>query len=290
VDKNRDLSITSQDLAEIFGIGEPATGNRESTDKAKQAGAGVPAQKAVETIPVETKTLETKPEKKSIIVTSKLVEMGAGTGEKVQVKKESIEDDYEVDDLIKRAEKIKQELEREAIPQATTPAPAQEPFSAEIDYKDEKNIGELAGAFDELRKIIQEELTVSCGERAAKAMLLKTLEKTAFGNFVFKNTNWDSDGKLREDGMIDMERLVRNIKILGPTVRLKTEIEEGMIGLLYMRLKAVKLGLGQEKYEAVKARIINRIHVIEAGYSRDIMGIIKNNIIAPSLKKGDEEI
>ena len=185
---------------------------------------------------------------------------------------------------------LKQELEREAIPQATTPAPAQEPFSAEIDYKDEKNIGELAGAFDELRKIIQEELTVSCGERAAKAMLLKTLEKTAFGNFVFKNTNWDSDGKLREDGMIDMERLVRNIKILGPTVRLKTEIEEGMIGLLYMRLKAVKLGLGQEKYEAVKARIINRIHVIEAGYSRDIMGIIKNNIIAPSLKKGDEEI
>ncbi len=204
--------------------------------------------------------------------------------------KESAEDDYEIDDLIKRAEKIKQQLEQESAPPKTTQELEQEPFAAEIDYKNEKNISELAGAFDELRKIIQDELTVACGERAAKAMLLKTLEKTAFGNFVFKNTNWDSDGKLREDGMIDMERLVRNIKMLGPTVRIKTEIEEGMTGLLFLRLKAVKIGLGKEKYEVVKGKIMKRIQIIEAGYSREIMGIIKNNIIAPSLKKGDEEI
>jgi len=305
VDNKNDLTFTGDDIAEIFGMKEPPA-EKEIPAKTK------PAEEKKAAAQATVATAEAKPEQKSKIIASKLPDISGPVTEKQPSKSDTQETDYEVDDLIKRAEQIKKELEMEARqeaekakqarsaapkiiataipkavpePQAKTTTP-----TGELDYNLEKNVVDIAQAYDEVRKIIYAELMASCGEKACNAMLLKTLEKAAFGNFVFKNTNWDSEGNLKEDGAIDMERLVRNIRGLGPNVRLKTEMEEGLTGLLFNRLKAIKLGLGNEKYETVKTKILKRINIIEAGYRKEIMDAIKNNIIAPAIKKGDEAV
>jgi len=113
-------------------------------------------------------------------------------------------------------------------------------------------------------------------------MLEKTLEKTALNYPVLKGANWKSDGEISEDGSVTIDAVVKNAAACGG------QTEEALSALFYSRLKSVKLGVGKEKYEDLKSALLKKISVVQAGYPTEVALSMKNNVIGPAFKKGDE--
>lgn len=189
--------------------------------------------------------------------------------------------DAEVDELIKRAGEIEKQF---------SPPPAPAGRLEFRDFFDEEILIQIIEVFEEIRKVIHADLSSRIGPRPVNNMFLRTLEKAAVKYTVLKNTNWDSGGKLREDGSINSGKFLKNVDFYSDKIKeIDREAEEALGTLLYMRLKSVKLGLGAEKYEAVKKNFLKRVRVAEAGYKSGVINFIKDKIIEPAVRRADHE-
>ncbi len=189
--------------------------------------------------------------------------------------------DAEVDELIKRAGEIEKQF---------SPPPAPAGGLEFRDFLDEEILIQIIEAFEEIRKVIYADLSPRIGTRPVNNMFLRTLEKAAVKYTVLKNTNWDSSGKLREDGSINPGKFLKNVDFYSDKIKeIDRETEEALGALLYMRVKSVKLGLGSEKYEEVKKNFLKRLRVAEAGYKSGVINFIKNKIIEPAIRRADHE-
>ncbi len=145
---------------------------------------------------------------------------------------------------------------------------------------------ELFKAYNEIGEIIRKTLLSFVNEKAANKMMLGSLEKTALNYPVLKGTNWDRNEKLREDGSIDVDTAEKNaLKDNSGTVE---NFCEALSYLTYIRLKAVKTGAGRERYEQVKNVLLVSLEASTAGYSKAVAWHIKNKVVIPAVKRGDE--
>ncbi len=244
-----DLTISKEDLDEIFG------GSGLLSKKKNEPVAPTPRKESGEKTAVEA-----APDKK---------EEGAFDG------------DAEVEELIKRAGEIEKEF--------SSPPAATERLEFR-DFLNEEILIQIMEVFEEIRKVIHADLTSRINPGSVNNMFLRTLEKAAVQYTVLKNTNWDSSGKLREDGSVNSGKFLKNVDCYSDRIKeIDRETEEALGTLLYMRIKSVKLGLGSEKYEAVKRNFLKRVRVAGAGYKSGVINFIKNRVIEPAVKRADNE-
>jgi hypothetical protein len=301
----RDLTISNDDLAEIFGgaievpaaenpSNNPSTGSGKvpSADitKSSKAGSGSAPAAGTDTIKKKEPAAPLAEEKpKSGIITAKAEEVlraqARADREKAAVA-QAAEDikplppmEHSVDDLIRRAQEIEKNIKKDEVREL-----------AFADFLDERTVTEIIEEFNDIKKGFAAELMAGIDKKNVDNMMLRTLEKTAAGFIILKNTNWDADGKLRADGSIDAERLIKNMSAYKDRIKeVDREIEESLKALFFMRIRAVKLGLGNGKYEAMKAGLMKRVSIAEGGYKKSIAAFMRNRIIEPSVKRGDEE-
>ncbi len=133
---------------------------------------------------------------------------------------------------------------------------------------------------EEIRKIIEKELTAILPAKTVFNMLLRTLEKTAVNQLILRNTNFSIDGKIRENGAIDIERLLQNIeKYKAQIMEIDKEIESALKALFNMRMNAIKAGLGQKTFDDIKTKILEKLNIIKAGYKKSIFNFFIEKII-----------
>jgi hypothetical protein len=273
MDRN-ELTISNDDLAEIFGgaIETPAAENLTNIKEHPPA-AEPPKPKEPPKDAAKPKILTSKLDELFSLPQQAPAKPAAGRAGNYAAEAEKT-----VDDLIKRAEEIEKQIKKEEV----------KDLSFE-DFLEDRVIIEIINEFNDIRAALQSELFGKIDAKAVENMMLRTLEKTSNNFILLKNTNWDSDGKLRMNGSIDTERFIRNITAYKTRIQeLGREIEESLKALLYMRLKAVKLGFGKEKYETIKNGLIKRLNTAEGGYSRSTAKFVKQNIVDKAIKKGDE--
>lgn len=281
-----EMAINSGDLGDIFGTMAPA----------KPESAGMKADRKEEAAAIPVPVGVKKEEKKPPVVRSRSAEMETAAKMNAEKKAETKtvvearpEPAHEApasdaDELIKRAKEIEEELKGSK--------PADEP-APELSYREAAGAGQMTDTlrmFEELRRAMQSELASLIDKKAVDNMLLRTLEKSAVAYPILKNANWDHDGNLRLDGSIDIERLIKNTETCRETIgEADRALEEALCGLVYFRLKSVKLGLGMEKYAALCGSLKAKEKVIEAGYSAGTAGIIREKVLNNAIKTGDEE-
>ena len=286
----KELTISKDDLDEIFGgkieqvktkpKKEPVSARDLVVEKKNEAKKAEPPKTRPAQASMKVKKeepLETK--KPSTVIQSKISELDMPKIKPTAPKVE--ETDSDVDDLIKRAKEIEQEMK-------TT---QEETKTLEFtDFLNERTVAEILEVFEELRTLMARELTGLIDTKAINNMLLRTLEKSALNFIILKNTNWSSAGKLRDNGAIDIERVLKNIDAYNSQIgELDKEIEDALHTILYMRVKSIKLGLGKDKYETVKDALMKKIRIMEAGYRKEVMNFVKQSVITPAFKRGDEE-
>jgi len=180
------------------------------------------------------------------------------------------------DDFMKRAK----ELEKEFAKQTEAVQPA-----AGFGFYGETEKAAMIKMYEEISAELRNILMSSISEKAVNNMMLRSLEKIALMHPVMKNTNWDSDGRLKEDGSVDFERFIKNIQQLG-----HENIEKAfsaMMELLAMRLKAIKTGTGVESYRKAAAAINKKLMIIEAGYPKAVSVPVRNKVVEAAIKKAE---
>jgi hypothetical protein len=292
----KDLSISNDDLADIFGGAETMPPvkpvSTAASDSAKaSAFAKASADKSLDQ-PLDKKpAVDAAPLKKEESVRNVLERAPAKSklilnrAEEVFMAQEmaaaqaSKKDEHSVDDLIKRA----QEIEKEN----TKSQDAELNFA---DFIDEKTVTEIVHAFNDLKSAFSKELAGKIDQRTIDNMMLRSLEKTAVNFILLKNTSWDSSGELKQDGSVDADRLVKNMALYREQIQeIDKEIEESFKALMFMRFLAVKKGLGADKYSEIKNGLIRRAVVVEGGHRKAIAKFIIKNIMENSMRKADEE-
>jgi hypothetical protein len=300
----RDLTISNDDLAEIFGGMDVMPAIKPAFGKPSADKKAAPDKPADKNAPATERLPDTKepPWKKEEPVKSKLIlnraeeafkaqEMLVAKPEKkpasasasdessADKKATAGRDEHSVDDLIKRAQEIEKQM-------------AAEPEKGLVfaDFIDEKTVAEMIHAFNDLKSAFSKELAGKIDQRSVDNMMLRTLERTAVSFVLLKNTSWDPEGQLKLDGSIDPERFVKNMSAYREQIQeIDKEIEESLKALMFMRLVAVKKGLGADKYSEIKNGLIRRSSVVEGGYKKAISKFIKKNIMENSMRKADEE-
>ncbi|HDQ26777.1 MAG TPA: hypothetical protein ENN43_08555 [bacterium] len=139
--------------------------------------------------------------------------------------------------------------------------------------------------FEEIRGALQAELYAMIDIKSTDNMLLRSLEKTAVNYGFLKNANFDDEGRLRQDGSIDFKRVEKNMSAGAFS---QNEIKSGLEALFYMRIKAVKDGLGAEKYSHIKNGVMKKMGVAEGGYKAAVFSFVKDGIINSAFKKAEE--
>ncbi|PKL91308.1 MAG: hypothetical protein CVV21_08840 [Candidatus Goldiibacteriota bacterium HGW-Goldbacteria-1] len=180
------------------------------------------------------------------------------------------------DDFMKRAK----ELEKEFAKQTE----AAQPVSG-FGFYGETEKAAMIKMYEEISAELRNILMSSISEKAVNNMMLRSLEKIALMHPVMKNTNWDSDGRLKEDGSVDFERFIKNIQQFG-----NENIEKAfsaMMELLAMRLKAIKTGTGVENYKKAAAAINKKLMIIEAGYPKAVSVTVRNKVVEAAIKKAE---
>ncbi len=148
------------------------------------------------------------------------------------------------------------------------------------DFLQEKILLNIFEFNEEIRSIIEKELSEILPKKTVFNMLLRTLEKTAVNHLILRNTNFSMDGKIRENGSVDIERLLQNIeKYKTQIMEIDKEIENALKTLFYMRMNVIKAGLGQKYYEVMKGNILKKLNIVRAGYSNAIFNFFENNIL-----------
>lgn len=119
-------------------------------------------------------------------------------------------------------------------------------------------------------------------------MLLRSLEKMALQSFLFKNSNWDTEGNLRTDGAIDIERVIKNYSnYQNEPGKIEKEIEKSLFMLMSFRLKAIKSVFEKDKYDNFITGFINKKNIIEQGYKKSTTVFFNEKIFSKAIK-GDE--
>lgn len=155
-----------------------------------------------------------------------------------------------------------------------------------VDFKGETDVLQVLEISEGVADAVRQELLRSVPEKAVDNMMLKTLEKTALEHSLLKNTNWDSNGKLKSDGAMDLERALMNVR--------KTEereeeiIASALSSLLSSRFAAIEKGAGREKYLETAEAVKRKINIIAAGYKKNNVEFYRGEILDPVMKKGDE--
>jgi len=297
-----DLTIGQDDLEEIFG-GKLEIKGREAVGVGDILFDSAPA-KAPEKKSGTVKPAPESPAKKEetkIIIRSKAeeayeaqakAEAQAKIKEEAKPKEEQspepavdplppMDSENDVDDLIKRAQEIENEMKQEFLENESLKF---------TDFLNERTLMQVLEVFDEVRKIVEAELSAFIEQKAISHMMLRTLEKTAVSFIILKNSNWNSGGKLRENGSIDIERVIKNTETYNSQIQeLDKEVEEALKTIFYMRIKSVRLGLGKERYAVLKEKLMTKLNIIKAGYKKEVVNFIKGNVIVPAFEKGDEE-
>ncbi|MCE5299431.1 MAG: hypothetical protein LLG37_00955 [Spirochaetia bacterium] len=157
------------------------------------------------------------------------------------------------------------------------------------DFLNENTITAIISLNEEMRKVLAAELASrGVAQRILDNMMLKTLEKSALSSRILRNTNWDSEGNLRADGSMDVERFFKNLTggdIMGD---MDTAIADGLSCLMLARLKAVKAGLGSDKYGSVKSALKNKFMVISAGFGSAVSSYYGEKVLDAAIRMGDE--
>jgi len=181
------------------------------------------------------------------------------------------------DDFMKRAKELEKEFAKNTE--------AQPAAAAGFGFFGETEKAAMIKMYEEISDELRNILMSSISEKTVNNMMLRSLEKTALIHPVLKNTNWDSDGKLKEDGSVDFERFMKNIEQTGNE---KIEmVFSAMMELLMMRLKAVKSGTGVENYNRASAAIIKKLMIIEAGYPKTVAVSLRNKVVEAAIKKAE---
>jgi hypothetical protein len=278
--EKKDLSISQDDLADIFGGMEIAPPPAPAAKKAA-APAAAPAAPAK---PAEPAAMAKEEPAKSKLIMDR-AEEAYRVQEEMAAKAAAAKaaaakpPEQHVDDLIKRAQELEKEMTKSS----------DEPLKF-ADFIDEKVITGIIHAYNDLKSAFAKELAGRIDQKSIDNLLLRSLEKTAVNFMLLKNTSWDSTGELKVDGSIDTERFIKNLTLYKESIQeVDKEIEESLKALMSLRLSAVKKGLGADKYAEIKAGLLRRLAVIEGGYSKPVSGFIKKNVLENSLRKADEE-
>lgn len=275
----KDLSISHDDLADIFGGSDIVPPVPAPAKKAAPAAPPAPVIKE-EPKPVakkpDARPAEPAPVKSKLILDRAEEAYKAQEAAAAQAQKK---EEHSVDDLIKRAQEIEKQMAAPAAPSLTF-----------ADFIDEKTVSEIIHAFNDLKSAFSKELAGKIDQKAVDNLMLRSIEKTSAGFMLLKNTTWDPEGQLKQDGSIDTERFVKNMSAYREQIQeIDKEIEETLKALMLMRLSAVKKGLGMDKYAEIKNGLLRRSSVIEGGYRKAVSKFVKINILENSIRKADEE-
>ena len=282
----KDMTISADDLGEIFG-------EDSGIDLGDIFGAGLAEKESPKEQPVKNVSPPvpeikkekpmSAPQKSAIITTTKVEEMDlAVKTQKEHEKKKIIEtkkiteehdEEHGVDDFIQRAKEIESQIGSKANEPGVNET---EEFTG---FLQESSIGEVLEIFDDIRAIISDFLSSKLLPKAVKSMLVRTLEKTAVNFLILRNTNWGANGQLKEEGEINADKFLQNIKQNRDQIfELEKEIGEALKTILYMRMKSIKLGTTPDVYENIKNMINKKMDVIAAGYKKDVIIFVKDKI------------
>lgn len=300
--EKKDLYISNDDLADIFGaiepssakVGKPAPAPKQDPEKKAEEARPAPKQEPLKNVleplyklpEIEAKSAAVpepvkKEEPKQPEIKSKLIMDRAQEAFRVQERiaaEETKKKEHPVDDLVKRAQEIEKEM-----------ANAKETELKFADFIDEKTVSDILHAFNDLKAELSKELAGKIDKRSSDNMLMRSIEKTAANFVLLKNTTWDAEGEMQLDGSINIERFLRNIFAYRDTIKeIDKEIEESLKAVMALRLIAVKKGLGADKYAEIRDGLIRRSAVLEGGYRKAISKFMRSNILENSIKKADE--
>jgi len=185
--------------------------------------------------------------------------------------------EQDTEDFIRRAREIEKEFAKK-----TENSNVAAPAGVVLDETEKEAMIKM---YEELSSELRLTIMSFTSEKAVNNMMLRSLEKTALAHPVLKNTNWDSDGKLKENGAIDVERLMKNIKQESDGGAEKTAA--ALMELLAIRFKAVKAAMGAEGLAKAAAAINKKFLIAEAGYPRSVSDLIKGKVTGPAVKKAE---
>jgi len=119
--------------------------------------------------------------------------------------------------------------------------------------------------FEEARKILFQVVSQLIGAKATLTMLAKTFEKSRTKHpKTYRNSNWKSDGSLREDGSLDKDRTLRNLQDI-PVPNRSEELISALADLLALRLSAIEQGLARKVKAAVICDITEQLDKMAGG-------------------------
>ncbi|MBN2753426.1 MAG: hypothetical protein JXR81_01030 [Candidatus Goldbacteria bacterium] len=185
-------------------------------------------------------------------------------------------DETNTDDFIKRAK----ELEKEFAKQIETARPL-----SGFGFFGETEKAAMIKMYEEISFELRAVLMKTISEKNVNNMMLRSLEKTALIHPVLKNTNWGGDGRLKEDGSVDFERLMKNIEQAGDNKIEKTL--SAMMELMAIRFKAVKTGMGAENFKKASELINKKLMIIEAGYPKAVALSLRGRVFEEAVKKAE---
>jgi hypothetical protein len=243
-----DTSLSLDDIKEIFGSVMSVAG--EEIKKAEEA--------------VKPRVIN--------IRTEDTASSAAKTAEPVQ--EETKKDGFEVEELVRRA----REIEKQISSEKSGPS-----FSG---FADESEVTAMINLYNEISGELGKTLVVFISEKMVDNMMLRSLEKTAINHVILKNTNWDSEGKLHEKGDVDVDRMSKNMKNAGSASEIQAA--EALCSLTQMRLKAVKTGIGAEKYNTAKEAVLAKLKEIGGGFPETSFAFVKDKIIIPAIERGEK--
>jgi hypothetical protein len=191
------------------------------------------------------------------------------------VREETKKEGFEVEELVKRAREIEQQISAEKS------GPS---FSG---FTDESDVTAMIKLYNEISEELGKTLVAFISEKTVDNMMLRSLEKTAINHVILKNTNWDSEGKLHEKGDVDVERMSKNMKTAGSAAEIQAA--EALCSLTQMRLKAVKTGIGPDKYNTAKEAVLSKLKDIRGGFPETSFAFVKDKIIIPAIERGEQQ-
>ncbi len=214
--------------------------------------------------------------------------MGPGTG-----LAEALDDGEKERHFREYLQSVKARMASGGMPRLQHARPAaQAPESAPGPALDIPACQALARMFEETRLELTRRVADKIGTKAARSLMMKTLEKILKAQAqVFNRAAQDFRGQLRADGALDEERLARNLHALPQEGRAEAA-QRALHDLMEMRFIAIELGLG------VRAKgflISQTLQAIEAAFEKKgyppelVKWYLAEVVPSTNLSDGDEE-
>lgn len=151
--------------------------------------------------------------------------------------------------------------------------------------QNQDGIVEIISVVNEITNILKSELKKFINEKLIDNMLLKSLEKAALKSYILKNTNWNTEGALRTDGTIDIERVLKNSVVYKDEIKnIDEELEISLFNLITIRFNSIKAGLDKEKYKEFLINFNKKKNVMEQGYKKPVVDFMNEKILNKIIK------